>query len=69
MDAREDRIAAPSQVEDRRLSARAVLPVLRWDLVWQRGAQQADDVDGVQDQDGGGYARKKGVRDYVRARR
>jgi hypothetical protein len=67
MHARADRIAAPSQVEDRRLSARAVLPVLRWGLVWRRVAQRAD-VDGVQDQDGGGSAGKKGVRDYVRAR-
>jgi hypothetical protein len=68
MDARADRIAAPSQVEDRHLSARAVLPVLGWDQVWGRIAQLAD-VDAAQDQDGGGYAGEKGIRHYVRARR
>ena len=66
MDGRADRIAAPSQVEDHRLSARAVPPVLGWE-VWGRIAQQAD-VDGVQDQGDGGYAGEKGDRDYVGAR-
>jgi hypothetical protein len=68
MNAHADRIAAPTQVEDRHLSARAVLPVLGWDQVRRRIAQQAD-VDVEQDQDGGGYAGKKEVRHYVKARR
>ena len=63
MDARADRIAAPTLVEGRHLSARAVLSVLGW----QRIAQLAD-VDAVQDQDVGEYAGEKGVRHYVRAR-
>jgi hypothetical protein len=68
MDARADQIAAPIQVEDPHFWARAVMPVLGWDQVWRRIAQQAD-VDAVQDQDGGGYAGGKGIRHYVRARR
>jgi hypothetical protein len=68
MDGRADRIAAPSQVEDRQLSARAGSPVLGWVQVRGRVAQQADG-DGVQDQDDGGYAGERGDRDYVGARR
>ena len=68
MNARADRIATPTQVEDRQLLVRAVLPVLEWDQVWGRIAQQAD-VDAVQGQDDGGYAGEKGVLHYVRVRR
>ena len=68
MDARAGRIVAPTQVEDRQIWARAVLPVLGWDQVWGWVAQQAD-VDGVQDQDDGGDAGGKGDRHYVGARR
>jgi len=49
MDVGTDQIAAPGQMEDDQLSARAVLPVLGWNQVWGRIAQQAG-VDAVQDQ-------------------
>lgn len=68
MNGRADRIAAPTQVEDRHFLARAVWPVLGRHQEWGRVAQQAG-VDGVQGRDDGEYAGEKEDRDYVRAMR
>jgi hypothetical protein len=68
MDARADRIAAPTRVQDLPLSTRVESPVLKWDQVW-RGVVRRADVDARQDRDGVECVEEKGFQHYARARR